>query len=121
MRMYGLEDDTTKQAHQQANADRIAYLIQPASGIDGDANRYCYKVCFCTFDSLLSQNFLGQEWNMENPEKFAESRLLLNALREGVFRKASSIGFQHASVFNPPSAPMIALLLAAVRIGTLAL
>ncbi|KAI0682795.1 hypothetical protein BC835DRAFT_1524448 [Cytidiella melzeri] len=96
---YGLKTDTSKDATAKANAERVAWLLQPI-GQAQDANRYCYE-----------------EFTLDPPRGLAQVSIIRHALQELVFRGDTSPGAEFSALFDPLPLPTIALLLAMVRFG----
>ncbi|KAI0696947.1 hypothetical protein BC835DRAFT_1305437 [Cytidiella melzeri] len=96
---YGLKTDTSKDATAKANAERVAWLLQPI-GQAQDANRYCYE-----------------EFTHDPPRGLAQVSIIQHALQELVFCGDTSPGAKFSALFDPLPLPTIALLLAMVRFG----
>ncbi|KAI0685689.1 hypothetical protein BC835DRAFT_1421006 [Cytidiella melzeri] len=96
---YGLKTDTSKDATAKANAERVAWLLQPIKQAQ-DANWYCYE-----------------EFTLNPPRGLAQVSIIQHALQELVFCGDTSPGAKFSALFDPLPLPTIALLLAMVRFG----
>ncbi|KAI0696252.1 hypothetical protein BC835DRAFT_1414365 [Cytidiella melzeri] len=96
---YGLKTDTSNDATAKANAEQVAWLLQPI-GQAQDANRYCYE-----------------EFTLNPPRGLAQVSIIRHTLQELVYRGDTSPGAEFSALFDPLPLPTIALLLAMVRFG----